>query len=267
MNVITANLEHTLQETLYHPDQQRILTYLLQTETPPTLRELKQALHDIKVEKQLEKLIRLNLVIRKERRYFSGIPIYHATDDLALIESLTTSLLTVEDTMCIQRLLLHFLAQPKLGILAEAMPYCHAAISQTDYLTMVACSLEQEPLTLPHYFRSLTKSLTYPQLAALIGDVDEAYFMDQISLLLEKIERGRTIRPSIFLTALQQTAVLTPENKLDAIKWTQVDTENHIPVEMAFMEASWFVQGRVLGEWMQQRPCAQWIGYHLTREH
>ena len=62
-------------------------------------------------------------------------------------------------------------------------------------------SKEKWPATIPAFFAANRQQLSLPiyqELLHLLRDVDEAYYLDQISVIFERVAKQRKIRPSIF---------------------------------------------------------------------
>ena len=83
---------------------------------------------------------------------------------------------------------------------------------------LISLSQEKWPATIPAFFaanRQLLSLPIYQKLLYLLGDVDEAYYLDQISVIFERVAKQRKIRPSIFLTSLIEGNILQSEQRFD----------------------------------------------------
>ena len=83
---------------------------------------------------------------------------------------------------------------------------------------LISLSQEKWPATIPAFFaanRQLLSLPIYQKLLYLLGDVDEAYYLDQISVIFERVAKQRKIRPSIFLTSLIEGNILQSEQGFD----------------------------------------------------
>ncbi|HFC9218218.1 TPA: DUF1803 domain-containing protein, partial [Enterococcus faecium] len=85
------------------------------------------------------------------------------------------------------------------------------------YRFITLSSIEHFPLTLANYFfvqkNQLPVTKAFKELAELIGDVNEAYFFDQIEVIVDRIRKNKykNRRPSIFHQSLLVTNTIKEE--------------------------------------------------------
>lgn len=204
-------------ERFVHDDRFVKLVEHIQGPQAPTLRQLKAAFPDPGFEKFLDKLIEHELIVRKDRRYYLGFPIYSQKEIQAQQEQLETSRFFGEtDT---NQLLLSIYEQIKKKTYFFAvgdgirLPAFYQAGNKTLQFYTVSYQNTSET-SLPIYFannRNGEEDLNDPQLQQMIGDVNEEYFFDQVAVILEKIPNKR-IRRSIFLEALLETKMIKPQD-------------------------------------------------------
>ncbi len=83
-----------------------------------------------------------------------------------------------------------------------------------EQFQLISYSETQWPPTLPAFFEAneqLPTLAIYDELMDLIGDVDPVYYLDQVSVILERIRKNKKVRPSIFLESLQRVEIISPE--------------------------------------------------------
>ncbi|MFV0557200.1 MAG: DUF1803 domain-containing protein [Enterococcus sp.] len=195
-----------------------LVQYLNQSEEAPTLRQLKATFKQPNFEKCLEEFIDAGWVLRRDRRYFLIIPWYSMKE----IEQMQAKLKDeVQHFMSKEeaeqgRLLFTYFQRLELnktlygvdeaGVLGNL--FC-AGNQGVKLLTMTKTTAYEK--TLPCFFahnRQVDQAALFGPLDQLLGDVDEEYFFDQVELILSRVQKRKKNRPSIFLEALEATAVV-----------------------------------------------------------
>lgn len=256
MKILYANVTKKEEQALQDGFYQKLIDYLA-TCPPPTLRQLKQQFPTIKVERKLEKFINLGWIRRNERRYFSTRFLYDATHDQTIVQKMCTKLLPYLQSPEAKRLLYYctqdFEQQKLMEIVPSEFVFCYPATINSTELSLSAYASDTWPMTLPHYFLAMRQQLQlqeYEPLEQLIGDVDPEYFLDQIQVILEKKAQQRTIRPSIFLTAAQQTSLFSERAIYQVDQEALSDEAQRFYKE--FQQLSPIIQGQVVGSALKQ---------------
>lgn len=220
MKIIYETSDTELAEIVSSPFFAELVT-LLEAEIP-TLRHLKEVFGN-KVEKKLEKLIKKGIIQRKERRYFIDFPIIEI--DNKLLDDWVATIIksALEKNERERRAFLEALfprdnSEMFCGI-EVSVPLAYYASLSNESLTVASLSVEEWPLTLPRYFSNLrTKQIepVYKELVCLIGDVDPAYYLDQVQVVIEKIlVQRRQIRESIFVESMRQFGLIRKTEHLE----------------------------------------------------
>ncbi|WP_291290738.1 DUF1803 domain-containing protein [Enterococcus sp.] len=192
-----------------------LILFLNQQQKPPILRELKQVFPQKNFEKTLDQLIAAGVIGRSDRRYHINFPIYSKEDQQRSREGRQ---LVGEPSAELDFLLRSgnnhrfFYACEKDVVQGYMYQLTHESFQ------LVSLSQERWPATIPAFFaanRQLLSLPVYQEMLSLIGDVDEAYYLDQISVIFERVTKQRKIRSSIFLTSLVQATILLPDHSFN----------------------------------------------------
>lgn len=209
--------ETKFQQLVQKPTAQALLAYFKQQTEPVILRQIRKDVPYPQLDKTLDELIAHHVITRLDRRYTLSLP--HITqwpevptDRLAEFKKLQQaySPLVLAET-CLQLLTLQPLTHP-IEVTFE-LP-CATVLENADFRFVTLNSASPSAPTLPNYFAWQTSEAPIPQafavLETLIGDVDPAFFFNQVSLIFEQVATGklRTQRPSIFRESLLQTGIL-----------------------------------------------------------
>ncbi len=159
-----------------------------------------------------------------------------------------------------------FQQQKWIGFLPETLDFCYPATLETSQLGIDAYSTQQMANTLPHYFQAIgqQEARFYPELTQTIGDVDPEYFLDQVQVILEKVARQRKIRPSIFLTALHETNLLTPEVPYE-VKAYQTD-HTYVQLESTYHALPPIVKGQIIASILKKTQMDPFIVIDIKPE-
>ncbi|KAF1296474.1 hypothetical protein BAU15_15235 [Enterococcus sp. JM4C] len=201
------------------------------------LRQINTEFSGKNFEKFLDKLIALDLVVRENRQYSLGFPIFNDQIDdekkaeiAAVVAALTEVVLAESEEN--RSAILGEIVWPELlseqeyfyGVVGEANFYTKSIVGNQS-IQLVSLALEdQRPVTLPDYFALIHQQTELPTvfvpLNQLLGDVNEEYFINQVEMLLEKLEKGRlrTRRRNIFLESLVETGVVNQKEELQ-LNW------------------------------------------------
>lgn len=262
-----ANLTTNEQQIVTDPFYKQLVTYLLEQETPPTLRQLKEAFPASKLEKKLERCIRAQLIIRENRRYFTTITYDAVQSNQTTVDDWVAKLMAKPIKPAqLYTLAKDFQQQKWIGFLPETLDFCYPATLETSQLGMDAYSTQQMANTLPHYFQAIgqQESRFYPKLTQTIGDVDPEYFLDQVQVILEKVARQRKIRPSIFLTALHETNLITPEVPYE-VKAYQTD-HTYVQLENTYHALPPIVKGQIIASILKKTQMDPFIVIDIKPE-
>ena len=209
----------SLQPILASSEFHDLVHVLLSCQEPPTLRELKAKFPEVSFDKTLDRLIASALIIRQNRRYFLGFPVYTEEDQKQLQESDGFYQDALDwSTQEIAGFLKNF------ATLSNENKYFYGCLQEVEQgivyslahesFQMISYAEAPWPPTLPAFFeanRQLQNLSVYDDLMDLIGDVDPVYYLDQVSVIFERIRKNKKVRPSIFLESLQQLKIVSSE--------------------------------------------------------
>jgi hypothetical protein len=226
-----------------------LILYLVKHQ-PPILRELKQKFPQKDFEKKLDQLIEVGVIERNNRRYHLGFTIYSKEDQQQrrqVLQGVAPKSLPE---------VLSLLGQPrsdeaKFFYACEEdvlQGYAHFLVHES--FTLLSLSQEKWPMTIPAYFaanRQLLSLPVYQEMLDIIGDVDEVYYLDQVSVIFERVMKQRKIRPSIFLTSLVKYTVLTETHQFNL---PLVNPET-IREEKEFAEMTEFDRRTLLADYLE----------------
>ncbi|EOH98563.1 hypothetical protein UAW_01159 [Enterococcus haemoperoxidus ATCC BAA-382] len=231
--------EEDLNKLICDPLFAKIVEYLSEhKEQEVILRQIKAAIPtDSNLELYLDKLIKYNLLERKNRRYSLTFPIYTMDKSIQLPDSITRAFrnITQESSMLnncfvFGEWLWMLLFEDEqdnyfFGVKAspESQPIFRRREEGNDSLRFVSIYTDSlVPLDLANYFNLLSRRKDLPQnfevLQNVIGDVDINYFIPQIQKVIRSIKRNKTRvdKQNIFQEALIMTGDLkrNTENQL-----------------------------------------------------
>ncbi|MBO0472760.1 hypothetical protein IGL98_001835 [Enterococcus sp. DIV0840] len=231
--------EEELNKIVSNPLFTKITNYLSERkEQEVILRQIKADIPtDSNLELYLDKLIKYNLLERKNRRYSLTFPIYTHKESLKISDSIAKSFRTItqEDSIPINYFIfgewlwsLLFEEEQDnyfFGIKAspESLSVFRRKEEGNESLRFVSVYPDNLiPLDLANYFNLLSKRQELPQhftsLQNVIGDVDINYFIPQIQKVIRSVKRNksRESKKNIFQEALLVTGDLkrNEENQL-----------------------------------------------------
>lgn len=196
--------------------------YLYQHEAA-TLRDLKKEISNRDLEKTIEIAIKLRLLERVDRRYYLRFPIFSQkmVTDLEKEETFQEALeiLKKEDSQNLFAELNYFnrlLQTTYFYAVHEEIQLADISELKNDEITLISCQLQGDYTTLPYYFTALREDNTITEEFALydvLGDVDQDYALNQFSYIIQRIHRGKKVRPSIFSQALLITKILSVDTE------------------------------------------------------
>lgn len=196
----------------------KLILFLKKQQKPPILRELKQNFPEKNFEKILDQLIDAGIITRKDRRYQVAFPIYSTKDQQKSRERWQQP-----NTIILEELA--FILQADIMSDQRFFYACEEGVVQAfiyrlihESFQLISFSKEKWPAKIPAFFAANRQQLSLPiyqELLHLLGDVDEAYYLDQISVIFERVAKQRKIRPSIFLTSLIEGNILQSEQRFD----------------------------------------------------
>lgn len=190
------------------------LTDFLQEQPTVTLRQLKTVFPEKNFERFLDQMIQLGFVRREDRRYSLDFPIYEEKIPLVEILGLQEERLETADLVRICYEVIEALKQRTYFFALtdkQRLPMYFEAGNQIRFYSVL---YQRNSCALPVYFTNNREGRTEKnplELQQLIGDVNEEYFFDQVEVILERSNKQRKIRESIFLKALLETQILQEE--------------------------------------------------------
>ena len=211
-----GNHKEAYQNLAHKPTFQQLCHYLFQHEAA-ILRDLKKEITNHDLEKTIDTAIKLQLVVRKDRRYRLLFPVVTPALVANIQEEKTFQLalqtLKKESDQNVLTALNYFnnlLEQDYFYGVTDAISFATATKLENEKLHLISCQLKDQTATLPGYFNALKKSeLTEENsLYALLGDVELNYALDQFSYIIQRTYQKKKVRPSIFRQALVMTDIL-----------------------------------------------------------
>lgn len=253
-----------LGKVIEQPIFSEFVAYMLQNQHHEIiLRELKNKFPQKKFEYFLDQLIKEKLVLRENRRYILNFPIFNNEQDFTESQKLTNKLLpqllelSQEEQQVamgeeIWRYCFESEADYFYGTVADVLPVNKVSAGNEEYQFISVNHQKEFPVNLANYFYLQKEQLPMPKnftdLAHRIGDVNEAYFFDQIEVIMERIQKQKykKRRPSIFFDALVLSATIETkeieEIRLPIIHPSEgkiifpvLDTET-VPAERAYIK-------------------------------
>lgn len=198
---------------------QQLYLLLSTSSEAPTLRQIKAAVDEPKVEKTLDYFIKEKIISRVNKRYFLTLPTIKE-DDEDLLASIAQELIENLGNYSKEQQILHIEAlyqrigqQPPVKI-AEEYPMLILHSIETDLLKVLSFEKERWAFNLPNYFQAQRipiKKSEFEAITAVIGDVNPNYYLDQIFVLVEKLMKGQKVRESIFLKSLELLGIVQRE--------------------------------------------------------
>ncbi|MBO0441331.1 DUF1803 domain-containing protein [Candidatus Enterococcus ikei] len=225
--------QEPLNKLVSDPLLKQLVTYFFERkEQEVMLRQIKTDIPtDSNIELYLDKLIKNNLLERKNRRYTLTFPIYsERTFQITVPNSITTSIHRIieEDAN-----LSYFIFGEWLWAVLfdeETEDYFfgvdHSLNNSPNFLNKVEVGdstlhfvsifrENQMPFDLANYFSLLSKGQAIPKqfepLQKLIGDVDLNYFIPQVQKLLRSVKRNKSVSKKINI--FQEALLLTQDLK------------------------------------------------------
>lgn len=209
------SLQPILESSKFH----ELVEELLNSQEPPTLRALKSKFTDGSFDKILDRLIAEKLIIRQERRYYLGFPIYTEHDQQQI--QVSDDFYQAARNWSTQEIAGFIKSFAASSVENKYFYGCQQGVEQGavyalshEQFQLISYSETQWPPTLPAFFEANEQLRTlaiYDELMDLIGDVDPVYYLDQVSVILERIRKNKKVRPSIFLESLQRVEIISPE--------------------------------------------------------
>lgn len=255
MNYFYSPKNKVYQKLVANPLFSPIITYLNEQSEPVILRELKKVFPQQKFEHFLDQLIEAELILREERRYKLNFPIFTGdeavyqeiiADQVQRLSEQLSELSQIEQQFIVGETLWStcFAEDSKVfyGYEGEKEETTRKTTAGNESYEFVSISTTGNfPVTLANYFFvQKNKPHQYPNflpLATLLGDVNEAYYFDQVEVIIERVRlnKFKNRRPNIFLESLIQTKtiqaeptfelllpVLEREKELTAIQFTEI---------------------------------------------
>jgi Domain of unknown function (DUF1803). len=220
------------------------------SQEPPTLRHIKQELGE-KAEKQLAVLIKKGLIVRENRRYFSGIQQVMLASETStswvarLLDDLQTA--APEDKASILEQLIGEDTVDTVYAIAEQTPIAFRQTVSNGEMTVTSISLSQHNTTLPGYFAMLDETTVAYR---LLGDVNIPYYLDQVQVVLEKIlAQRRRIRESIFVQSMRMFQLIDEDLQLRVPVKGQAVT---VPLIDEFQQLPLIQRQLIIGAVMEQ---------------
>lgn len=210
MKVIVETKDRALGELLASDLFKQLLPLL---EDKPTLRQLKKSLGD-KIEKNLDQLVRKNIVNRDDRHYSLNIPLYEKEKVVSVWVAKILNFIA-ETSQDVSKVLYQLASIPEQGVYGitdnQIFSYTHSVTN--GELMVASVSRDEWSGTLPSYFDYLRsnqlKQNMYGEVQSILGDVAVDYYLDQVQVIVEKIvQKRRRIRSSIFLHSLEEFQIV-----------------------------------------------------------
>lgn len=241
-----------------------------------TLRQLKSKFSNGSFLRFLEEMIEADVVQRENRRYKILPPIYQMKEYQKVLlanEAKIQQAISLDATKLAQLYLQERGMQPQFPcyFIEDNLPTLAIDCLTNAEIQVISVSCKTDSRNnLPGYFaanRNLTEPRQFQVLRELIGDVDEEYFLDQMSWIIRRVQKGKKPRRTIFLEALLAT---------DILRFSEEEYQLTIPVMKIIADfpqstlTSWehFEKSSWLGAVCQHRDNGlyQWLGLANFKE-
>lgn len=223
MKLIHDKSEKELIRVLRNPLFSKVTDYLYENRDV-TLRQLTVAFTEKGFIKFLESCIEIGVILREQRRYCLGVPVFTELDYQEAVED--TPATTFISLAAASSLELCQWYQQQFAHLSESFPPFFitddvklAQVHKINNEKLAIWSVNTvgpDSRDLPGYFsanRQLLEPVAFDELRKLVGDVDEDYFLGQVGWIISRVLREKNPRPNIFLSALYEAKVLSKENE------------------------------------------------------
>lgn len=221
MRMIHDNKQRELTQLLRNPLFSQLTDFLYENQNV-TLRQLTQQFSEKGFIKFLESCIEAGLILREERRYRLGLPVFTGSDYQEVVTHTQKTLLEGFETYALADICQWYQQQfyqipESFAAYFIANDVNLAQVNKVSNEKLAIWSVNMQGFNsrdLPGYFeanRQLLEPAAFSQLRRLVGDVDEEYFLGQVGWIISRVLRGKQPRASIFLTALCQTEVLSKD--------------------------------------------------------
>lgn len=202
-----------IQSKFFH----ELVTLFREADQPPILRALKQQFPEAGFEKKLDQLIDAGIIQRKDRRYTLNFPVYTEQLQKKLLLKHTEFITSYKEWTTRKQQLLF----ASFTFSEKQHPYfygCEDGVQQifadksehSDFL-LLSFSFQEWANNMGAFFRANQRLEAKPALKKaneLLGDVDPVYYLDQVSVIFERLQKNRKIRSSIFLESLYLFGIL-----------------------------------------------------------
>lgn len=222
--------EEKLIEYIKKPEIMTLLNYFEKQENPVILREIKNNFPSMRhLDQYLDRLISFEIIFRRNRRYYLHIPQLKA---YPLIESWNKINQLAEETAKIT--LISFLIQ---NYWQEKYPGTIAVdfnlpeitqIANEEYQLITVNVEKRNDFTIPNYFSFQTEDYpeSFEQLEKLIGDVNQEFYFNQVSTVLDFVLKQKKPRRE---TIYSQSLIVTDLIQLDPVPKILVPVVDEIP--------------------------------------
>lgn len=237
-------LEKLIREPLFL----KVAAYLEEhQEREIILRELEKQLSNPNLERIIEKMVEYGVIERKDRRYRLLTPYIKNWPETFPFSSFDSS----SEGHVIQLLERLEAELPRECFFLTDLAFPTRTILENKHLQLITVGKDLSVATLPNYFYGKKQSVDdlYPDLTALLGDVEEGYFCDQVEVIFEKIETGklRLKRRNIFYDALVLTSVVSKEQQIIIPKFVKETKQEEISQQLDPIQQTLSIQQQILG--------------------
>lgn len=212
MKILVNEANQKLAAKLQSPIFKELILLMETSLEALTLRQIKEKMMDPKIEKILDDLIKEQVVLRENKRYYLNLAVVSQTSNCEVNRVASDFVLSLANYSNDRKMLIIESMYQAIDfetpiILTQDIPIVYVETVETDLLKVISFTNQPWAYSLPNYFKNQELQMTRLEFSALdqlLGDVDPIYFLDQVFVIVEKIIRGERIRKSIFLTALEK---------------------------------------------------------------
>lgn len=213
MEIFTSDKK--VQQRLDRLEYQELLDYFRRLQEPVILREIRKNFPEHKhLDKDLEFLIEQGIVSRIERRYKLSVPLLtnYPTDEKvnAFVHESNNQYSPEELLVWLGE---EVWSDQLRSTVAVDFPLAKRNCLENEAFRLVTINQGGTLTeTLPNYFETIEQPTLFPTLAPLIGDVNLEFFMNQITLILERVLAMKAPRrKSIFLESLVTSQLIAEQ--------------------------------------------------------
>jgi len=213
MQIYTNNKK--IQLFLKRTESQELLNYFEKLQEPVILREIRKKFPYHKhLDKDIDFLIDNGIITRQDRRYYFSLPVIKDYPTTEIVEKVIQE---ADEKYSIDELLVWLGEILRVDEFSDilAIDFIFPTFNrlENDNFQLVTINRAGKlPETLANYFVNIDQPKLFPNLAPLIGDVNQEFFSNQLDLIFDRVMASKPPRrDSIFVDSLLTTQMITSD--------------------------------------------------------